>query len=303
MAAEPAAGPGPGSAPPRPLTTGLLDHLTATALDEDYAHVSRRRAELGEPATPSRSGRPGTYALIALALFGVLVATAALQTSRGADQSASSHASLVKQVQERRAALTRRRAQVRDLTAQVSTLQAQARTDAAQERTVLGRVSRLGLLSGATAVHGPGVQVRVDDAPGAEDAQHQVQAPDLQKLVNGLWQVGAEAVSVNGQRLTALTSIRDAAGAITVNYRSLSRPYTVLAVGDPKKMGADLLDTAGGQTLLTLQSTFGLKFHVDTEDTMTLPAAKPSALRYAHHPQLQQVKPDTSSDTSSDGDR
>jgi uncharacterized protein YlxW (UPF0749 family) len=288
--------------PPRPLTTGLLDHLTATALDEDYAQASRRRAAAGEVGTGG-PGRPGTYALVALALFGVLVATAALQTSRGADQSASSHASLVTQVQERREALTRRRAQVRDLTAQVSTLQAQDRTGAAQQRTAVAEATRLGVLSGATPVHGPGIQVRVDDAPGAKDAQHQVQAPDLQKLVNGLWQVGAEAVSVNGQRLTALTSIRDAAGAITVNYRSLSRPYTLQAVGNPKKMGADLLDTAGGQTLLTLQSTFGLKFHVDTEDTMTLPPAKPPALRYARQSRVQQVKPDTSSDTSSEGDR
>jgi uncharacterized protein YlxW (UPF0749 family) len=298
MAADPA----DSSGPPRPLTTGLLDHLTATALDEDYAHVSRRRAAPGGGAAAT-SGRPGTYALVALALFGVLVATAALQTSRGADQSASSHASLVNQVQERKAALTRRRAQVRDLTAQVSTMQAQSRTVVVQERTAVARAARLGVLSGATAVHGPGVRVLVDDAPGAKDAQHQVQAPDLQKLVNGLWRVGAEGVSVNGQRLTALTSIRDAAGAITVNYRSLSRPYTLLAVGNPKKMGADLLDTAGGQTMLTLQSTFGLKFHVDTEDTMTLPAAKRPALRYARPPHLQQVKPDTSSDTSAGGDR
>jgi uncharacterized protein YlxW (UPF0749 family) len=295
------ADPAPSSGPPRPLTTGLLDHLTATALDEDYAQASRRRAAAAEGS--AASGRPGTYALVALALFGVLVATAALQTSRGADQSASSHASLVSQVQERKAALTRRRAEVRDLTAQVSTLQAQDRTGATQERTAAARSARLGVLSGATPVHGPGVLVRVDDAPGAVDAQHQVQAPDLQKLVNGLWQVGAEAVSLNGQRLTALTSIRDAAGAITVNYRSLSPPYTLQAVGNPKKMGADLLDTAGGQTLLTLQSTFGLKFHVDTEDTMTLPAAKPPALRYARPSRLQEVKPDTSSDTSSEGDR
>ena len=41
--------------------------------------------------------------------------------------------------------------------------------------------------------------------------------PDLQKLVNGLWAAGAEAISINGQRLTNLSAIREAGEAITVN--------------------------------------------------------------------------------------
>ena len=104
------------------------------------------------------------------------------------------------------------------------------------------------MLSGARAARGPGIQIVVDDAPDATSFKQQVQAPDLQKLVNGLWQVGAEAIAINGQRLTSLSSIRDAGSAITVNYVSLRHPYTVSAIGDPKTMGARVLDTAGGQT-------------------------------------------------------
>ena len=57
----------------------------------------------------------------------------------------------------------------------------------------------------------------------------------------------------------------------------------ILAVGNPKTMGAALLDTAGGQTWGTLQS-FGLLFDVNTKDSMLLPAAKRTALRSAHVP-------------------
>ena len=48
-------------------------------------------------------------------------------------------------------------------------------------------------------------------------------ARDLQIVVNGLWASGAEAVSVNGQRLTSKAAIRFAGQAILVNYRPLTR--------------------------------------------------------------------------------
>ena len=59
--------------------------------------------------------------------------------------------------------------------------------------------------------------------------------------MNGLWSVGAEAIAVNGQRLTAQSAIRSAAGAILVNYRPLKPPYRVEAIGPP-----DLADAVRG---------------------------------------------------------
>ena len=259
---------------------GLLDHLTATSMDEDYAHVSRRRADGGPPTR----GRPGRVALVVLAVFGVLVATAALQTSRTADESASSRASLVKQADAGRAELGARRALLGDLRSQISTLQADDLRETAQGRALRARLTRLGVHAGTVPTRGPGIEVRLDDAPNAKTYEQRVQAPDLQKLVNALWASGAEAVSVDGQRLTSLSAIREAAGAITVNFASLSRPYTVQAIGDPKTMGARLLDTSGGQTWVTLQS-FGLQFDVNTKDSMLLPAAKRATLRTAHLPE------------------
>jgi uncharacterized protein YlxW (UPF0749 family) len=220
-------------------------------------------------------------ALLVLAVFGVLVATAAVQTSREADEVASSRASLVAQANERRAGLTERRATVRRLQARVAALQSRALDATAEGSTLQSRVARLAVQAGTAATRGPGIAIRVDDAPRATAAEEMVQSGDLQKLVNGLWLVGAEAVSINGQRITSLTAIRDAADAVTVNFASLSRPYTVLAVGNPKNMGARLLDTAGGQTWLALQSSFGLKFDVETKDSMVLPAARRPALRSA----------------------
>ena len=269
--------------------TGLLEHLTATSLDEDYAHVSVRRAAAGS----SGKGRPGTAALAVLAVFGVLVATAAVQTSRNAQESARSRESLVHQVNAGKADLAQRRADLADLRHEVSLLQSEQLAATSEGRAIGQQLDRLGVVTGAAAARGPGIQVLVDDAPHPSSDRELVQAGDLQKLVNALWQVGAEAISINGQRLTALSPIRDAAGAITVNFRSLSAPYTVSAIGDRKTIGARLLDTAGGQTWLTLESTFGMKFEVESKDTMVLPAARRTSLRYAHEPKpAQHPRPD-----------
>jgi uncharacterized protein YlxW (UPF0749 family) len=258
---------------------GLLDQITATSLDEDYAHVSRQTGPGVEGRR--RRGHPGAVGVVVLAVFGVLVATAGVQTARDADQLASSRASLVAQADERRAGLTQRRATLQQLESQVARLQSRTLQASAQGSALQSRIDRLAVLAGTATTRGPGIAIRVDDAPRARTAQQMVQAGDLQKLVNGLWQVGAEAVSINGQRVTSLTAIRDAAEAVTVNFASLRRPYTVLAVGNPKNMGARLVDTAGGETWLALQSSFGLTFDVETKDSMVLPAAKKPALRFA----------------------
>ena len=72
---------------------------------------------------------------------------------------------------------------------------------------------------GAVAVRGPGLVIVVDDAPSSENSQpDRVYDVDLQILTNGLWQAGAEAVAINGHRLSALTAIRGAGEAITVDY-------------------------------------------------------------------------------------
>ena len=267
--------------PPPQAVMGLLNYITATSLDEDYAHVSERRGT----RAPARRSSPGTVGLVVLALFGTLVATAAVQTSRNADVSASSRESLVAQVNDRKAQLAAQRATARSLNREVTALQ-NSNLDATNEgRALRTRLSRLGLAAARVPVTGEGIRVVVDDAPGATTDKQQVLDQDLQQLVNGLWLVGAEAISINGHRLTELSAIREAGSAITVNFVSLSRPYTVSAIGNKNQMGAKLLDTEGGRTWLTLRASFGLRFDVNSEDSMTLPAGPAPTLRFARQPE------------------
>jgi len=116
---------------------------------------------------------------------------------------------------------------------------------------------------------------------GATGPQEQVLDEDLQKLVNALWGSGAEAISINGQRLSNLSAIRVAGSAITVNFKSLAPPYTVLAVGNPDTIPGRFVDTTHGQDWLTLQSTYGLQFRMTSEESLRLPAVNQPNLRFA----------------------
>ncbi|WP_157869177.1 DUF881 domain-containing protein, partial [Streptomyces atriruber] len=151
----------------------------------------------------------------------------------------------------------------------------------------------VGLLSGATEVHGPGVKLVVDDKKQADQGgggpressgfsdTGRVRDRDMQRVVNGLWQSGAEAISINDQRLTALSAIRAAGDAILVDNRPLVPPYTVLAVGDGKRLSTRFQNSRDGQYLHALQENFGIRTSISVSDELRLPAAPSVTVRTA----------------------
>lgn len=271
---------------PEQATMGLLDYITRHSLDQDYAHVARaQRSEGGEEpgGRPRRTVRH-LPTLAVLAAFGLLVATAGIQTARNEPVRESSQESLVAQVQDRRAELAEARAEVVELRAAVERTQRDALEASAAGRTLQALLSRLGVAAGTDAATGPGIRIVVDDSPGAASERQVVLDTDLQLLANGLWVSGAEAVAINNQRLTNLSAIRVAGEAITVNNRSLTRPYVITALGDPDQLAARFVDSAGGTWWLNLRSVYNLQFDMTTEDSLTVPAAPPLDLRHARRP-------------------
>ena len=260
---------------------GLLDYVTAHSLDEDYAHVAERRAPESEPGGSRRRRRLHLASVAALALFGVLATTAGIQTARSEPVRESSQESLVAQAQERREELDAARREITKLRRAVDRAQAAALTASEAGRTLQAQLVDLGVVTGAEPATGPGARIVVDDNPNPETDRQVVYDQDLQILVNGLWSAGAEAIAINGQRITNLTSIRTAGEAITVNLRSLSRPYTVIALGDPDQLPARFVESAAGSWWLNLKSVYGLQFTMTREESLTVPAAPSPTLRHA----------------------
>ncbi len=257
---------------------GLLDYLTTHALDEDYAFVSRQRTARAEPTSQRRIGLVGA---VVMAVFAVLVVTAAVQTSRNAVSDERQRKELVTQVSQARSQLAAQRARLAALRAEAAVLEARELRGDTSAQGLLETMSLLGTKAGTVAVRGPGVRVVADDAVGAESARNTVLDSDLQKLVNGLWEAGAEAIGINGQRLTNLSTIRLAGGAITVNARSLRRPYVVTAIGNKDTLPARFAETSSGQAWLDLQREVGLQLTITPASSLRLPAAEVS-LRYAN---------------------
>jgi uncharacterized protein YlxW (UPF0749 family) len=275
------------SAPPTRHYDDLLTQVLGGALDPDYGVASTRPGRLSPEAGSPPAGRTATVAVVAA--FGILVGVSALQTEQDRPAQVAERDQLVTEIHGRQTRLADLHAELTDLQEQVSTQQQNLLEETASQRQLDSSVTKLATVAGATEVTGPGVTITVDDAEGSGSGLGGVvRDSDLQLLANGLWQAGAEAVSIGGQRLTTLSSIRYAGQAITVDYRSLTPPYVVLAIGDPDTLAARLLQTEAGSLWVSLRANYGIRFDIETSPEVTLPADPHDSLLYAREPGTQQ---------------
>lgn len=266
----------PRSGLPPHVTLPLLTLVTEQSLDQDYAHVAAQRAESGAPA----GGGSWPRVLVVLVVFGLLVGTAAAQTSRNAEADETSRAALIAQIDARRDTQARVQDRIGRLRA-TTTLLEQRVTDLAQQQAeVDAELAGLRTETGYGSSVGPGIRVRVDDPPDAP-VDEGVRDSDLAMLTDALWGVGAEAISVNGQRLTVRSAFRNVGPAVHVNGVPLSPPYLLDAIGDPRSLQSDFVDSPRGQEFRTLADTFGFVFEMDNRESLALPAAVLRPLRWA----------------------
>jgi uncharacterized protein YlxW (UPF0749 family) len=268
--------------PARDVAMPLLTRVMTDTIDEDYAYIAgHRAAQPTDESDRSTTRRPISLALaMVLAAFGALLITAAIQTHRNKPAAERERAALVAQINAGSASVDRLRAKTSNLQSEIQDLRDAVLRSTDRGQALDQRLQRLGAVAGAAPVTGPGVEVTVNDAADPASGG-KVLDVDLQVLVNGLWAVGAEAISINGHRLTNLTAIRIAGEAITVNYRPLSPPYVVDAIGNPDTMPADFLDTSAGQTWQDLQANYGLRFSLIPADSLSLPGRTDVTLDFA----------------------
>ncbi|MEU9357573.1 DUF881 domain-containing protein [Streptomyces sp. NPDC048301] len=282
------------SAPPRPRPDASMSLLTTVmehSLDEGYAEASaRRRAE-------GREGMPRTLKA-KLALAGGLVIAALVVTLGAAEAQvaapvvAKEREELIDRVNAETSTADALQKDVDELRADVGERQRKALQKHGGDQGGL-----VALLSGATPVEGAGVKLVVDDAKDTDQGgggprestgfadTGRVRDRDMQRVVNGLWQSGAEAIAINGQRLTALSAIRAAGDAILVDNRPLVPPYTVLAVGDGKNLATAFQDSADGLYLQALHESFDIRTSISEQEKVRLPAA-PSLIVRTAEPQV-----------------
>jgi uncharacterized protein YlxW (UPF0749 family) len=137
------------------------------------------------------------------------------------------------------------------------------------------------LAAGRAAVTGPGLTVRLSDAPAGGPRRDDVQPDDLvvhqqdlQAVINALWAGGAEAMALQDQRVTATTAFRCVGNVLSLGGRVYSPPYEVRAIGDPRALREALLASPDIQRYLDWVDAVGLGWSVTTEEVLELPAAE-----------------------------
>lgn len=243
--------------PARPdASMQLLNQVFESTLDPDY-RPGRRRAPLAIAVT--------------LACIGFLIAGSATQTLQGQPAAAQERQRLIGLVTAEQTRADGLAVQAKTLGAEVRRLREGSLGSDAAATAIARELGRVELATGAGPVRGPGIRITLDDGPGG-DAKSRLIDVDLRQAVNGLWFAGAEAVAINGHRLSSRTAIREAGDAVTVDYRSLTPPYRVEAVGDQATLAARFAGSAGASWLTYLKQNYGVAYDVTTSDSLTLPA-------------------------------
>lgn len=157
-----------------------------------------------------------------------------------------------------------------------------ARVAAAEDEASAGvpalreRVQAMELAGGFTRLRGPGLRVTLADSssacPTGREEDCRIQDADLQLAVNTMFALGAEAVAVNGERVIATTAIRGAGRAVLVNYRVLTSPYRVEAIGDAEQLLDGFKASPLHGDLIVWRDVYGLGLNLEEVGELELPS-------------------------------
>ena len=288
----------------------LLVEVMEKPLDPGYAEEAARRAEAGREGRPA--GRPGwsVVLLVLLAvLLGLLTVSAARQLRAPQADVSAAREVLENQIVDRRAAVEVMQDRSVALSEEIEALQHTALSS--EDPALLQTLRRDGVVSGSAAVSGPGLVISLSDGDAAQsatepDASARVRDADVQTVVNALWAAGAEAITVDDQRLTSLSAIRNAGDAILVDLVPLPGPtYVIRAIGDPDDLQTAYARSGAPAYLQLLGSRYGIESSLTPQSDLQLPGVGNQTLRYASPSgtgpgESQGATPETTSTSSSD---
>jgi uncharacterized protein YlxW (UPF0749 family) len=284
------------------MGASLLDDVLAETVDPAYAQAAAARSAAGAP--PRSRGRARMIVALTMAVAGLLLAVTYAQSAASAQGREQVREALIDDIQRNAAVTDGLAEQLETLRAEVTRTRDELLAASAVGQRALDELARAERTAAAVPVAGPGLLVtlanadpKADDDPVGggtteEDPRGRVRDGDLQLVVNALWAAGAEAVSINGQRLGPTTAIRFAGEAVLVDFRPVTNPYEVSAIGDPDTLSTAFLASPEVGALAVISESFGLRFEFAREDELSLPAASIPEVRFAEPEGREQPAPD-----------
>jgi uncharacterized protein YlxW (UPF0749 family) len=233
------------------------------------------------------------WRLVAVVVFvvaGVLFVTSSL-ASGGLDLRASSVTDLDTVVRQERQRTDNLQQRVSALTREVDTLGKSVIDSQVVE--LQGQVDALRAPAGFEKVHGPALTVVLSDAPkdeidravqGGEVTADElvVHQQDIQAVVNALWSGGAEAMTLQGQRVISTTGIKCVGNTVVLHGVPYAPPYRISAIGDLSALHVSLDSSDYIAGYKTYVAAHNLGYQESTDQDLTMPAYDGSSdLQYA----------------------
>jgi uncharacterized protein YlxW (UPF0749 family) len=219
---------------------------------------------------------------IALLVLGFLIAAQVTGEKPRTQYSTQERAPLIQTALDLQARQDALKVNIVDLRKRIGDLEAQDPGAAESLRKLYADLESARLAAGLIAISGPGIAFRLEDGTPGAGVDALVSAQDVRVLVRELWLAGAEAIAVNGERLSAASAVIDIGGSILVNSAYLAPPYQVAAIGAPDLYGrlqgsAGFVDFVQGRV-----NRSGITLSVAELSSVDLPAyAGAVNLRYA----------------------
>ena len=245
-------------------------------IDEDRSQATTDPS-IQDVRSDSRHPRLARSAsVIVMALAGLMMTTAAIN-SRGHDlrpERDTDMATLVRSQASHNAALQKEAAGLR---AQVEDL---SKADQAPGVTssVISSASALAPSVGLGAVSGKALRVTLDDAPlsenpdGVDANMLVVHQQDIQMVVNTLWSGGAEAMTIQGQRVISTTAVKCVGNTVVLHGVAYAPPYVIEAIGDLNAMQQALDTSEAVRIYKEYVSAYQLGWSVERAGQVTMPA-------------------------------
>ncbi len=220
-------------------------------------------------------------------MAGALFVTSAI-SSDGTDLRAGRYGDLGSVVRQQKEEADKLRAEVNSLQAEVDRLST-ALSDTDVDRAQRA-VSELRSPAGLEAVRGPGLTITLDDAPDEELAvvtpddlgSLVVHQQDIQAVANAMWAGGAEAMTIQGQRVISTTGIKCVGNTVVLHGIPYSPPYVITAVGDPAAMLEKVNESPYIEIYLQYVQRYRLGWSVEPHSDVLLPGYEGSLeLEYA----------------------
>src|SRR4051812_44456394 len=282
---------------PSGFSTAMLDDLLNNPLDPGYRLAFQaQQARTEDSAEDSAQGRPGLAArrwwdgpVLWLACFavGLLLVVAYQQQHQSAPAREAARKDLVERIERLQQTGNSLDTRAKALASEVAGLRDAQLPGNSED------LKRLELASGALPVTGPGVRIELDEPPAPATTangrpgttpQEQVAVlhdRDIRAVVNQLWAAGAEAIAVNGLRLTATSFIRFAGESVLVDFQPISAPYSIEAIGNRNALLVAFADSPIARQLKTMAAVDGIAFRFTGKSGLRLQSVTVAQPHYA----------------------